>query len=460
MFERNAIFWLREWRKKSTRKPLVIRGARQVGKTSLVDAFGREFDCYIKFNLDIAEDLALFEKEQPVQVLYSTLLFVRGKRKDARSTLLFIDEIQNSPIAIKMLRYFFEELPHVHVIAAGSLLETMLHRNREVSFPVGRVEYMALRPCTFDEFLGAMGEAGIRQLVREVRVPEVLHSRVEKLFDLYTLIGGMPQVVSEFADTHDVVALNDVYQSLLAGYQDDVEKYTTSESSRNVIRHIVTNGWAYASEPITFDHFAASNYKSREVGEAFRTLEKTMLLELCYPTVQTNLPIVPDHKKHPKLLWLDTGLMNYAAGVQSELFGKDDINDAWRGKIAEHVVGQELLGTSRQILTRRAFWVRESKNSQAELDYLHSSREHGLVPIEVKAGGNAHLRSLQTFMEASSCKVAVRFWNKPMRCDAIALGDKNYTLLSLPYYYAGQLNAALRCIDPTEKPSKTNRKQR
>lgn len=444
MFERNAISWLREWRTKSTRKPLVIRGARQVGKTSLVDAFAQEFDCYIKFNLDVVEDLALFEKEQPVQELYSTLLFVRGKRKDAGDTLLFIDEIQNSPVAIKMLRYFYEELPEVHVIAAGSLLETMLYRNREVSFPVGRVEYLALRPCTFDEFLGAMGETGIQQLVREVQVPEVLHSRVEKWFDLYTLIGGMPQVVQEYAATRDIIALNDVYQSLLAGYQDDVEKYTSSEASRNVIRHIVTNGWTYADEQITFDHFAASNYKSREVGEAFRTLEKTMLLELCYPTVQTSLPIIPDLKKHPKLLWLDTGLMNYAAGVQSELLGKEDINDAWRGKIAEHIVGQELLGMSRQVLTKRSFWVKESKNSQAELDYLYNSPKHGLIPIEVKAGGNAHLKSLQAFMSASPCRTAVRFWNKPLRKDVITLENKEFALLSMPYYYAGQLEKVLR----------------
>ncbi len=444
MFERNALQWLRQWRTKPTRKPLVIRGARQVGKTSLVDSFAREFDCYLKFNLDSAEDLALFAKEQPVEELFATMLIVQGKRREAGATLLFIDEIQNSPLAIKMLRYFYEKLPQVYVIAAGSLLETMLYRNREVSFPVGRVEYMALHPCSFDEFLGAIGENDLRQLVREIQVSEVLHSRVEKLFDLYALIGGMPQVVAEYAATHDVVALDDIYQSLLAGYQDDVEKYTSSETNRNVIRHIITNGWLYADEQITFDHFAASNYKSREVGEAFRTLEKTMLLELCYPTAQTNIPIIPDHKKRPKLLWLDTGIMNYAAGVQRELIGKDDINDAWRGKIAEHIVGQELLALSPQYLAKRSFWVRENKNAQAELDYLYNSREYGLIPIEVKAGSNAHLKSLQSFMRASAGTTAVRFWNKPLRKDVVTLEDKEFVLLSMPYYYAGQLDTALR----------------
>ncbi|MBQ0153927.1 MAG: ATP-binding protein [Bacteroidales bacterium] len=444
MFERNALTWLREWKEKANRKPLIIRGARQVGKTSLVDVFGKEFDCYLKFNLDIAEDLAIFTKEMSIHELYSILLAMRGKTKDEGATLIFIDEIQNSPLAIKMLRYFKEELPQVYVIAAGSLLETMLKDNENISFPVGRVEYMALRPCTFDEFLGAIGETGLKTMVQQANVPEVLHSRVMQLFNKYSLIGGMPQAVAEYARTQDIVALTDIYQSLLIGYRDDVEKYTRSETSRNVIRHIIKNGWNYADEQITFEHFASSAYKSREVGEAMRTLEKTMLIELVYPSIQTALPIVQDMKKRPRLMWLDTGLMNYAAGIQSELYAIDDLNDAWRGKVAEHIVGQEILGMSNLFLDKRAFWVRESKNSQAELDYLYISPKFGLVPIEVKAGANAHLRSLQAFMKESPCTFAIRFWNKPMRQDRVTLDNgKEYTLYSLPYYYAGQLGKVL-----------------
>lgn len=310
MFERNALIWLREWKSKTNRKPLVIRGARQVGKTSLVDVFGKEFDCYLKFNLDEAEDLALFAKEMSVQELYSVLLATRGRTKSEGTTLVFIDEIQNSPLAIKMLRYFKEELPQVFVIAAGSLLETLLKDNERISFPVGRVEYMALRPCTFDEFLGAIGENGLKTMLRQAQVPEVLHGRMMRLFNKYSLIGGMPQAVAEYAQTQDIIALTDIYQSLMIGYRDDVEKYTRSETSRNVIRHIIKNGWNYGDEQITFEHFASSSYKSREVGEAMRTLEKTMLIELVYPSVQTALPIVQDMRKRPRLMWLDTGLMN------------------------------------------------------------------------------------------------------------------------------------------------------
>lgn len=456
MFERKALNWLRAWRKNKEHRPLVIRGARQVGKTSLVDMFAKEFDCYLRFNLDVEDDLRLFEKEMPVKDLYSLLLVMRNKAKNEGSTLIFIDEIQNSPLAIKMLRYFREELPEVYVIAAGSLLETMLDKNKQISFPVGRVEYMALRPCTFDEFLGAMGETGLQEILCSAQVPVALHTRMMSLFNKYSLIGGMPQAVASYAEAEDIVALDSTYQSLIAGYMDDVEKYTKSNTLRNVIRHIITNGWSYADEQIAFDHFAASNYKSREVGEAMRILQKTMLLELVYPSVETNLPIVPDMKKRPRLMWLDTGLVNYAAGVQFELYSVDDLNDAWRGKIAEHIVGQELLGQNNLFLEKRTFWIRDSKNSQAELDYLYNSRRYGLVPIEVKAGSNAHLKSLQEFMFDSRCKYAIRFWNKPERKDVVhiekkgregsILKSKDYTLYSLPYYYAGQLEKVMERI--------------
>lgn len=453
MFERKALTWLRSWRDKKGRKPLVIRGARQVGKTSLVEMFSKEFDCYLRFNLDVADDLRLFEKELPILDMYNLLLASRNKKKSEGSTLIFIDEVQNSAIAIKMLRYFYEELPQVYVIAAGSLLETMLDRNKQISFPVGRVEYMALRPCTFDEFLGAMGETSLQDMLRNAMVADALHPRMMGLFNKYSLIGGMPQVVAEYAESQDIIALNPTYQSLIAGYMDDVEKYSKSETLRNTIRHIITNGWHFADEQITFEHFAASNYKSREVGEAMRTLQRTLLLELVYPSVETNLPIIPDMKKRPRLMWIDTGLVNYAAGVQSELYDVEDLNSAWRGKIAEHIVGQELLGQGYSFLEKRAFWVRDSKSSQAELDYLYNSPRFGLVPVEVKAGSNAHLKSLQAFMLDSRCKCAIRFWNKPARQDVVLVEKKDkdgvvektkeYTLYSMPYYYAGKIEKIL-----------------
>ena len=239
MFKRNAINWLEKWKIKNNRKPLVIRGARQVGKTSLVKEFAKQFDDFLYFNLEIADDLALFSKEVSIDTLYEMMLAVRRKTKSIGSTLIFIDEIQNSSLAIKMLRYFYEEMPHLYVIAAGSLLETML--NKDVSFPVGRVEYMALRPCTFDEFLGAMGEDALREMVRNFSVPKPLHERVMSLFNTYSLVGGMPQAVNDYSLNRDIIALDSVFESLLTGYIDDVEKYKTSDTSRNVLRYIISH---------------------------------------------------------------------------------------------------------------------------------------------------------------------------------------------------------------------------
>ncbi|MBQ3634667.1 MAG: ATP-binding protein [Bacteroidales bacterium] len=443
MFQRNAIHWLREWKSRPDHKPLVIRGARQVGKTSLINAFASEFSSFLSFNLENPDDLQLFSHSMPVKDLFNVLLSVRHVRKEGE-ILLFIDEIQNSPFAVKALRFFYEELPDVYVIAAGSLLETMI--NVDLSFPVGRIEYMALRPCTFCEFLGAIGESSLKEMIEALSVPAPLHSRIMSLFNTYTLIGGMPEAVARYAEKQDIVALDSVYQSLLTGYADDVEKYKRNDSMRNVLRFIVSKGWQEAASRITFQNFGNSNYKSREIGDALRTLQKAMLLELSYPTTDTAAPFAEDLRKRPKLLWLDTGLVNFAAGVQSELFGKSDISDAWRGKIAEHIVGQELLGQSNSLLDSRRFWVREEKNSQAEVDFLYRSRLFGAVPVEVKSGANAHLKSLNLFMaQSSSVRLAIRFWSRPLSSDTISLpSGNNFTLFNLPFYYAGQVDSFLR----------------
>ena len=442
MFARNALNWLLEWKDRSNHKPLVVRGARQVGKTSLIEQFSKNFDIYLPFNLENPDDARLFSKEIPVKELFQYMLLERHQPRKG-SILVFIDEIQNSAYAIKMLRYFYEELPEIYVIAAGSLLETML--NQQLSFPVGRVEYMALRPCSFLEFLGATDETEIQQLVANLAVPEQLHPKVMRLFNTYTLIGGMPAVVADYAENRDIVSLDHIYQSLLTGYIDDVEKYTKTESMRQTIRFIIQYGWQQAASRITFERFGNSNYKSREIGDAMRTLQKTMLLELAYPTVETSLPLSPDLKKKPKLLWLDTGLVNYAAGVQSEIFGKDDISDAWRGRIAEHIVGQEFLAQTPSFLESRIFWVKEEKNSQAEIDFIFKSRRYGIMPVEVKSGHNAHLKSLQLFMQQSPCTSAVRFWGQPKSEDKVELpSGKTFTLNNLPYYYAGMVEKIMQ----------------
>ena len=422
-----------------------MRGARQVGKTTIMAEFAKEFDTFLSLNLEKPADKAVFESNDTVDDVLTAIYLLKNKERKQGRTLLFIDEVQTSGKAVHLLRYFYEDLPELFVVAAGSLLETLI--DIQVSFPVGRVEYLAMRPCSFSEFLGAIGENQIKDKLLSVELPEAIHSRVMKLFNEFALVGGMPEVVAMYAEKRDIVALRKVYDSLLSGYSDDVEKYASQKNERNVLRHILKNGWRYAGQRIKFECFGESNYKSREVGEAFRTLEKAMLLELCYPTVTTDVPLSPDLKKSPKLLWLDTGIVNYVAKNQLGLFGSQDISEHWKGKISEHIVGQEMMSHNDSVLAQRNFWVRDARNSQAELDFV-VQMENQIVPVEVKSGHNARIKSMHSFMETSKHDFAIRFWNNPMQKDAVELqGGKKYTLLNLPFYYAEMLDKILNMND-------------
>jgi len=441
MFRRNILEKLSAWSEKENRKPLILRGSRQVGKTTIVKIFAEGFDAYLYLNLENKQAKALFDTDKSTDDLLTAIYLYCNKPRLQYRTLLFIDEIQNSPAAVARLRYFYEEHPEIYVIAAGSLLESLI--DIHISFPVGRVEYMAVHPCGFAEFLGALGETELAKAVQNWTVPDVLHTKTMDLFNTFTLIGGMPEIVAHYAKHKDLLSLNDIYETLLAGYKDDVEKYARNELVRNVIRYILQEGWQFAAQRITLGSFAGSSYKAREMGEAFRTLEKAMLLELVYPTTNTVLPMAIDLKRSPKLLWMDTGLVNYVAGIQKEIFGAKDILDVWRGDIAEQVFAQELIANDYNVSGKRKYWVRDKKGSDAEVDFIlqHDSR---IIPVEVKSGHNAKLKSLQIFMETSSAEIAVRVWSNTFSADEIVLpSGKNYKLYNVPFYYAGGLRNKL-----------------
>jgi len=446
MFERNLITKLEQWAAKTNCKPLILRGSRQVGKTTLVDNFAKKFENYLYLNFEKNPSaITLFEKEQEIDDLVAEIFLFCNMENKSGKTLLFIDEIQNSQMAIMKLRYFYEaKLPDLYVIAAGSLLETML--NKKISFPVGRVEYLAVRPCVFNEFLRAIGETQLEKALLNCKIPEALHGKTMNLFNRFTLIGGMPEVVADYAENKNFLGLNGIYESLLTSYRDDIEKYARNETMNQTIRYILQFGWKFAAERITLSGFAGSSYKSREMGEAFRTLEKTFVLELCHPTTDTLVPITKDLKRSPKLLWLDCGLANYAANVQKEVFGATDILDVWRGKIAEQIVAQELLALDCRVSNMRNFWVRNKKDSEAEVDFVLSF-DNKVIPIEVKSGHNAKLRSLHLFMDEAPHDIAVRVWTQPFSIDEVKTHQgKNFKLINLPFYYVGRLEEILNNV--------------
>lgn len=442
MFRRIALENLREWALKAERKPLVLRGARQVGKTTLVEMFAADFDHYIYLNLEEKDNAELFATDSTFDDLLAGIFFKAKLPVDSPRTLIFIDEIQTEPKAVQALRYFYEKRPDLYVIAAGSLLESLM--GRHISFPVGRVEYMALHPCTFVEFLSAIGEEMLVSQVEKVAVPQSLHSYTLDLFKKYMIIGGLPEVVANYAQYHDMVRLSDVFNALLSGYRDDVEKYADNRKEQDSIRYILNYGWTSAGHRIQFAKFTNSSFKSADVSNAFRTLEKTLLLELVYPLTSTSFPILPDLKKSPKLLWLDTGLVNYVAGMQEELLFTTDSDELWNGDIAEHIVAQELLAATTTFGEKRLFWVRDARNSQAEVDFVIRYKSH-LLPIEVKTGANSKLRSLHLFMEESKENIALRLWNGPMTSDVITRSDgRPFTLYNIPLYYAGHLHTLMQ----------------
>ena len=442
MFKRIAQKYLYEWAQKEERKPLVLRGARQVGKTTLVKMFAADFDHYIYLNLEEKEDAELFAADSSFDDLLVGIFFKANIPIDSSRTLIFIDEIQNEPKAVQALRYFYEKRPDLYVIAAGSLLESLM--GRHISFPVGRVEYMALHPCTFVEFLMAIGEDMLANQIEKIAVPQSLHSYTLDLFKKYMIIGGLPEVVANYAQYRDMVRLNGVFNALLSGYRDDVEKYADKPKAQDSIRYILNYGWTSAGHRIQFAKFTNSSFKSADVSNAFRTLEKTLLLELVYPLTSTSFPILPDLKKSPKLLWFDTGLVNYVTGMQEELLFTPNSDELWNGDITEHIVAQELLGATTLFGEKRMFWVRDARNSQAEVDFVIRHKSH-LLPIEVKTGSNSKLRSLHQYMEESNENIALRLWNGPMTSDIITHTDgRPFTLYNIPLYYAGHLNAWLQ----------------
>lgn len=441
MFKREIISEFKQWADKNDRKPLVLRGARQVGKTTSVEIFSKDFDQYIYLNLEKPEECILFENNYTFNDLLMTIFLYSGKSRKKGKTLIFIDEIQNSSKAIALLRYFYEEAKDLYVITAGSLLESILDRN--ISFPVGRVEYMVLHPCSFREFLNATGETESLYLLEADVVPEYAHDHLTSLFKIYATIGGMPQVIREYAESRDLTVLQSIYDSLIISYQEDVEKYANASSQLLYVRHVISSVFTEAGNRITFEKFGHSLYRSREIKDAFNVLERTMLLKLVYPVSTVQLPLIPNLRKRPRLQLIDTGIVNHATGLMGELVFTQNISDVYRGRIAEHIVGQEFLTTSYLASNKLQFWVRDKNESDAEIDYILPWKEF-LVPIEVKSGSVGKLRSLHQYMELSTCPVAVRVWQGKQSIEKVkTITGKEFSLINLPFYLVHRLSKEL-----------------
>lgn len=438
MYERKIVAELLLWKNRYSRKPLILRGARQVGKTTIVKHFSTHYQQFINLNLEKPAEAALFNNYNSIDDLVLSIFYLHNANINLKTdTLVFIDEIQEVPKAINILRYFFEDYPQIHVIAAGSLLETVLTEN--INIPVGRVEFLVLRPVCFEEFLGAIAETQTLKLIENNEIPSFAHDKLMALFNTYTLIGGMPEVIQSYVSQRNLLILNKIYESLLIAYQNDFEKYAKNSSQVQIMRHVIKSIGIETGNRIKFEHFGNSNYGSREVGEALRTLQKAMLIQLIYPSLGTKYPLQTDYKKSPKLHFLDTGLFNRLAGIQKELIKSSNVEAVYQGKVAEHIVGQELLATSFSPMHELKFWTRENKDANAEVDYLYEY-EGMILPVEVKLGASGRLRSLHSFIDLAEHNIGIRVSSNYFSVENFkTIAGKNAKLINVPFYLVSKL---------------------
>ncbi|MDD4869340.1 MAG: ATP-binding protein [Kiritimatiellae bacterium] len=444
---RIALNYIKEWKDRATRKPLVIRGARQVGKSFLVRLVARDaFENLVEINFERMPDAgSLFASKSP-----RTILPMLEARFNAPiipgKTLLFLDEIQAAPEVFSALRYFQEELPGLHVIAAGSLLEFVLQEH-SFSMPVGRIEYMHLGPMTFEEFLLATGHEKLQQwLMRytlEDSVPEGMHRELLKLVRQYCVVGGMPEAVAVFAGNGSYQECEQVQQSILSTYRDDFAKYASRAKHRR-IEKIFTAVPQLVGRKFMFSHVDREE-RARELGAALQLL---CLARVTYQVKHSHGNGVPlgaeTDDRTFKVLFLDVGLLCRACGLRVlDVEKVADLILVNNGAVCEQLAGQHLLMSGAfyedPVLY---YWMRDRPNSSAEVDYLMAIGSH-VIPVEIKAGATGRLKSLHLFLSEKELRFGLRFNSDiPSLLDTqipkIGAAVTPFRLLSLPFYMLGQ----------------------
>lgn len=435
MFPRKVDDYLQSWKVKKERKPLILRGARQVGKTSAVLLFGKNnFEQVVHINLEKPEHARLFPGEVSLKEFETIVNVAFGQKLVPGKTLLFIDEIQENPFLLKLLRFFFEEIPQLHVIAAGSLLEIKL-KETGLPVPVGRVEFAYLYPLDFFEYLQATGQESLLSFLNSIslgeRIPTSLHEKGLAAFREYALVGGMPEAVKQYAASSDMEKVSSVYSNLMVSFQDDTYKYSAHADAK-YLTFVLGQAPLFAGLPVTYEKFAGSNYRSREMAKAFAALAKAMLLFQVRATKSRTLPLLPAGKKPPKLLFLDVGLVNFQMGIQGEYLQLKDLAEFYQGRIAEQIVGQQLLSSFVNVPPQLFYWYKKT-GSEAEVDFclVHQGK---LVGLEVKSGPAGRLKSMWEFVKETDNDKAVRVYGGPAKVEERKIEARPFTFISVPFY--------------------------
>ncbi len=410
---------LASWASAHKRLPLVVRGARQVGKSYSVRAFAKaNFEFLAELNFERNPELEQLFNEFDAAKICRRLSQVLNVPVEPKRTLLFLDEIQECPAALSALRYFHEELPQLHVIAAGSLLDFILKDSSDsLRVPVGRIEYRFLGPLSFAEFLVATDNQGILSAIREATLksplPEVLHKKALSLVGDYLQSGGMPAVVLANVESSTTNRYQEIQSAILQTYRDDFRKYR-HRIDLELIDGVFRRLPLCATKPFKFSELYPET-QSRSLRRVLDLFGMAKIITKVHRSAANGLPL--DAEVDPndyKFLMCDVGLLG--TSLQTPRFNSSNWNLEMvnAGALAEQFVGQELLATHPVYDEPRLYyWRREARQSQAEVDYVvaHAGRAY---PVEVKAGATGRLKSLRQFIETKSAPLGIRISQLPL----------------------------------------------
>ncbi|GAB4393692.1 MAG: ATP-binding protein [Gammaproteobacteria bacterium] len=439
--KRNLLEALIAWKHDAEHPPIILRGARQVGKTSLVREFAQQaFEQLVEVNFEQQPQTArCFTSLEPQQIL-NNLYLQTGQHVEIGKTLLFLDEIQECPNALKALRYFREQMPLLHVISAGSLLEFALN-DSNLSMPVGRVQYFYLKPLSFREFLQATNHTHLLEYLTNATLKEqvssIVHQQLLIKLREYFVIGGMPGIVYEYLRTGSLAKTQIAQINLLNLYRDDFGKYAP-QVKHQYMRRILEQTPGLIGEHIKYSKIDP-DVGSREIKIALDFLVRAGLLYRVYYSNASGLPLNAFiNEKKFKLLFLDMGLCQAPSLLSPEILLQDDVMLMNKGSLAEQFVGQELLAYQPHYIEGQLmYWERHKPSSSAEVDYIINVDQE-IIPVEVKAGKTGRLRSLQLFMQEHSTKVGIRISSQPLSLEK--------GILSIPLYMVFELPRLVRSI--------------
>lgn len=400
-----------KWSNDTLRKPLILRGARQVGKTFVVRELGKIFNYYVEINFEKMPELcSIFSSDLNPERILEYLNLKLDKPIIPGKTLLFFDEVQECPKAIIALRYFYEEMPQLHIIAAGSLLDFAIEA---IGVPVGRVTFLYLYPMSFIEFLLASNKMTLAKKIMHHRadeaLPLVIHNQCLALLGEYMLTGGMPYAVKVWLENRDIVATQKIHRDIIEAYNQDFEKY--AEKHQLKYMELLFNKIPFLiSQPFKYTHLE-SPFQKRELEPCLNLLVKANIINKIMRTSGNGIPLGADvHFDKFKLLFLDIALCQTILGFTLKEWILDPLTVFCnKGALCEALIGQELLAYSpNDMKINLYYWQREARGSAAEVDYLISQHDQ-VIPIEVKSGKGNTLKSLHLFMQEKNSTLGIKF---------------------------------------------------